>query len=126
MKILLAEDDFNIVMVAKLSLERIGGHEVIHAADGVTALEMALKEPFDLILLDSMMPGKDGLRVCQELKNEHHLETPIIFLSAKSQESDIRDGLASGALGYIQKPFDPRNLNDQILAILGIETRQAA
>jgi DNA-binding response OmpR family regulator len=118
MKILLAEDDDNIVAVAKLALERLGGHIVTRVADGVAAVEMGLQESYDVILLDSMMPKKDGIRACYELKQEHQISTPIIFLSAKSQESDIREGLANGAIGYIQKPFDPKTISKQVEAIL--------
>lgn len=118
MKILLAEDDQSISVISKLSLEKIGKHTVVVAKDGIEALSHALQDSFDLILLDSMMPGKDGLRVCLELKQTHQIETPIIFMSAKSQDSDIREGLSAGAIGYIQKPFDPKNLCGQIDKIL--------
>ena len=118
MKILLAEDDQHIVIVLTMSLTRLCNHVVVHAADGQAALDQALSEKFDLILLDSMMPKKDGIRVCQELKTQHSLETPIIFLSAKSQESDIREGLQMGAIGYIQKPFDPKTICQQIDEIM--------
>lgn len=114
MKILLAEDDDNIVAVVKISLERLGGHHVTRVADGVAAVEMGLKESFDVILMDSMMPKKDGVSACYELKFQHQIATPIIFLSAKSQESDIKEGLAKGAIGYIQKPFDPKTICKQI------------
>lgn len=126
MRILLAEDDSNIVIIAKLALEKLGGHTVTHAADGVKALEIATQENFDLILLDSMMPGKDGLRVCVELKQHYKISTPVIFLSAKSQEADIRQGLSAGAIGYIQKPFDPKNLNTQIANLLSSQQQAAA
>lgn len=126
MKILLAEDDSNIVVVIRMALQKMGGHTVVHAADGVKAVESALHEPFDLILLDSMMPGKDGIKVCKELKLEHGIETPIIFLSAKSQESDIREGLDVGAIGYIQKPFDPRTICSKIDELLGYSNQEAA
>ena len=118
MNILLAEDDSSIALIAKLSLERIGGHVITLAEDGNVALHKAMSQPFDLIMLDGMMPGKDGLTVCREIQKSHPHPPPIIFLSAKSQESDIREGLSSGAIGYIQKPFDPRTLNQEILKIV--------
>ena len=126
MNILLAEDDTSISIIAKLSLERIGSHTVTAAEDGNIALEKALTQKFDLILLDGMMPGKDGLTVCREIQKSLPQPPPIIFLSAKSQESDIREGLQSGAIGYIQKPFDPRTLNTEILKILEIAGRLPA
>lgn len=118
MKILLAEDDDSISMIAKLALERIGKHEVTLVKDGNAAVDVARAQNFDVILLDGMMPGKDGMRVCKELKQEYHLDTPIIFLSAKSQETEIRDAIACGAVGYIQKPFDPKTISAQIDQIL--------
>src|SRR5690606_11153594 len=126
MKILLAEDDTNIVVVIRIALQKMGGHEVVHAADGIKAIELALTQPFDLILLDSMMPGKDGIQVCRELKQDHGLQAPVIFLSAKSQESDIREGLQMGAIGYIQKPFDPKSTCSRIDELLGNKKQEAA
>lgn len=126
MNILLAEDDKNIVVVITMALEKIGGHKVTHVDNGISAIEKALAQDFDLILLDSMMPGKDGLRVCSELKEVHELATPIIFLSAKSQESDIKEGLSHGAMGYIQKPFDPKTICKLIEDILQTHERAAA
>ncbi len=126
MKILLAEDDSNIVVVIRMALQKLGGHVVIHAADGLKALDLAQEQSFDLILLDSMMPGKDGLHVCRELKQERGLETPIIFLSAKSQESDIREGIEMGAIGYIQKPFDPKTICTKIDDLLANVLSEAA
>lgn len=126
MRILLAEDDDNIVAVAKLALERLGGHKVTRAANGEDAVSLGLTGEFDVILMDSMMPKKDGVRACQELKLYHQISTPIIFLSAKSQESDIREGLRSGAIGYIQKPFDPKTINLEISVLLEGQPRKAA
>jgi two-component system alkaline phosphatase synthesis response regulator PhoP len=118
MKILIAEDDTSIAMIAKLSLERLGGHTVVHAADGEQALTQALQQSFDLILLDGMMPKYDGLTVCKTLRQNHQIQTPIIFLSAKSQECEIKLATEAGATGYILKPFDPKFLNSQIEEIL--------
>lgn len=118
MRILLAEDDQNISLIAKMALEKLGGHEVVTAEDGELALELALEEGFDLILLDEMMPKINGLRVCSEYQKQSLAHAPVIFLSAKSQASDIRD-FENLALGYIPKPFDPTelcNLIDNLLA----------
>ncbi len=113
MRILLAEDDSNIAMIAKITLEKIGKHQVAHVLNGKDALDLALKESFDLILLDGMMPLMDGVTVLKNLKNSTS-STPVIFLSAKSQESDIKEVLELGAIGFIQKPFEPRTLCEQI------------
>lgn len=125
MKILLAEDDLNIVKIAQITLEKIGKHQVVVTTDGKSCLEFAMKENFDLILLDGMMPLMDGLTVLKKM-NENNLQIPVIFLSAKSQESDIKEVLDLGAVGYIQKPFEPKTLNSQILEMLNQKKRASA
>ena len=117
MKILLAEDDHNISTIAKLALEKLGGHEVTVADNGARALELAKAGGFDVILLDEMMPKMNGLAVCKQYLAEVSAPVPVIFLSAKSQESDIRE-FRNLAWGYISKPFDPMTLNQQINAVL--------
>ncbi|MBK7843433.1 MAG: response regulator [Bdellovibrionales bacterium] len=117
MKILLAEDDPNISLIAKLALEQLGGHQVHVATDGKMALEMALSYDFDLILLDEMMPKMNGLSVCRKYRESHVNKVPVIFLSAKSQESDITE-FRNEALGYIPKPFDPSSLCQDIMSLL--------
>jgi CheY-like chemotaxis protein len=119
MKILLAEDDSNISVIAKVALERIGKHQVTVVDDGAKAIQAANSETFDLILLDSMMPVKDGLTTCSELKkNPTTASTPVIFLSAKSQDADIQACLKAGAIGYISKPFEPAQICNVIKSIL--------
>lgn len=108
MRILLAEDDHHIATLAQMVLTRLGNHTVTLAQDGAEALEKAQAETFDLILLDSMMPKKNGLAVAQSLRVGGGL-TPIIFFSAKSQQSDIDEFLSLG-IGFIQKPFEPTQL----------------
>ncbi len=117
MKILLAEDDPNISMIAKITLEKLGGHQVTVAGDGEQALRHALKGNFDLVLLDEMMPKMNGLKVSVEIRVRCPNPPPIIFLSAKSQESDIREFYERGD-GFIPKPFDPMTLVQQINDIL--------
>lgn len=118
MKILLAEDDQNISTIAKLALEKLGGHDVTVVPDGEQALLYGLTRKFDLILLDEMMPKLNGLKVSIELTNRG-AHAPIIFLSAKSQESDIREFYLRGQ-GFIPKPFDPVKLSQQIAEILEV------
>ena len=117
MKILLAEDDKNISTIAKMTLENIGKHEVLHVDNGESALEKALNEKFDLILLDEMMPKMNGLKVCEEIKAKNSEHPPVIFLSAKSQSDDIEKFKALGN-GFIAKPFDPMTLCQKINEIL--------
>ena len=110
MKILLAEDDLNIIRVARTVLERIGGHQVDIAKDGGEALEKALKGDYHLIILDGMMPIHPGIEVGRLYrKKQKESKTRIIFLSAKSSQKDINEFLTIGH-GYIQKPFEPGQL----------------
>lgn len=117
MHILLAEDDHNISKIARLALEKIGGHQVEWVADGESALNKALEGGFDLILLDEMMPHLNGLKVCEMYKEQCQNPVPVIFLSAKSQEADVQ-AFHSLGLGHILKPFDPMTLNQQIQSLL--------
>ena len=117
MRILLAEDDPNISVIAKIALEQLGGHEVVLAQNGEDALHLALNEKFDVILLDEMMPKMNGLTVCREYNQAMSQPTPVIFLSAKSQEADLKD-FSTCALGHIPKPFEPTTLCQTILDIL--------
>ncbi len=117
MKILFAEDDPNIALIAQLSLEKIGGHDVTHVSDGELALQRARTEAFDLILLDGTMPRRTGLQVAEELRKTPGFNTPIIFLTAKSEEKDIKTFMTLGQ-GYIAKPFDPQTLSQKIIETL--------
>jgi hypothetical protein len=117
MRILLAEDDQNISIIAQMTLEALGGHEVTVVNDGQAALDAALEGDFDLILLDEMMPKINGLKVSEMYKKQKKSGVPIIFLSAKSQESDIEKFLENG-MGHILKPFDPTSLCQKIEDIM--------
>lgn len=119
MKILLAEDDENISTIAKITLEQLGGHQVELASDGEQALTMAITHTYDLVLLDEMMPKMNGLNVCRSYYEQCQSPAPVIFLSAKSQDSDIAE-FNELAIGYIPKPFDPAHLCKQIDHILQI------
>jgi CheY-like chemotaxis protein len=124
-KILLAEDEEDIRKVAQISLQFRGGWTVNLACDGEECLAKAAQERPDLILLDCMMPKLDGYETCRRLKQDPALrEIPVIFLTAKSQESEVRKGLALGAVGYLIKPFNPMSLAAEIREIL--ESDQAA
>lgn len=117
MHVLLAEDDPHISVIAKLSLEKVGQHTVTVVNDGESALSEALTQKYDVILLDEMMPKMNGLKVCQKYKEQCANPKPVIFLSAKSQESDIKEFFQFGT-GFIPKPFDPMQLPAQIEVLL--------
>jgi len=86
-------------------------YAVSYATNGIKALAMTDAEAFDLILLDVMMPEMDGFEVCRRLKKkENTRDIPILFLTAKSEQSDIVDGLQQGAVDYLTKPFNPAEL----------------
>lgn len=118
MKILLAEDERDIQFVTRVALED-EGHQVVTADDGQAALELAPTQPFDVILLDIMMPRLDGMVVCRRLKDDPRTaRLPVIFLTARSQQFEVQAGLNLGALGYIIKPFDAFTLSSEIAALL--------
>jgi len=117
-KILIVEDEKDIVKMLDYNLKK-EGFRTISAYDGEDALDLASREHPDLIILDLMLPGMDGLEVCRELKRESNTASiPIIMLTAKSQESDKVVGLELGADDYITKPFSPRELVARIKAVL--------
>ena len=116
-KVLVVEDESNIRELIVYNL-RENGYETITAADGELGLALAVSEKPDLILLDVMMPGKSGLDVCRELRETYHLKTPIIMLTAKSEEIDKVLGLEFGADDYVTKPFGVRELMARIKAVL--------
>ena len=117
-KILIIEDELDIVKMLDYNLKK-EGFRILSSNDGEDALDLASKEHPDLILLDLMLPGIDGLEVCRALKKEPNtLAIPIIMLTAKSQETDKIVGLELGADDYVTKPFSPRELIARIRAVL--------
>ena len=115
-KILIVEDERELINGLRLNLE-FEGYQVISAEDGETGLRRALMDAPDLILLDIMLPKKDGLDVCRELRKQN-LKTPIIMLTAKGEEVDKVVGLEIGADDYITKPFSLKELLARIKAQL--------
>jgi DNA-binding response OmpR family regulator len=113
--VLVVDDDASIRQLLRLYLER-DGHRVAEAADGAVALELATATRFDLVLLDVMLPGVDGLEVCRSLRDVG--DTPIVLLTARSGDSDKVIGLDLGADDYIVKPFSPRELMARVRAQL--------
>ncbi len=117
-KILIVEDEKDIVKMLEYNLKK-EGFQVVSSRDGEEALDLAVRENPDLVILDLMLPGLDGLEVCKILKKESKTShIPIIMLTAKSQESDKVIGLELGADDYITKPFSPRELVARIKAVL--------
>jgi two-component system, OmpR family, alkaline phosphatase synthesis response regulator PhoP len=116
--ILIVEDEKDIVKMLDYNLKK-EGFKTLSSRNGEDALDFAAKEHPDLIILDLMLPGMDGLEVCKALKNNSKTAlVPVIMLTAKSQESDKIVGLELGADDYITKPFSPRELIARIKAIL--------
>ncbi len=117
-KILVIEDEQDISDLIKYNLER-EGYVVTPAATGEKGLSEARKDTPQLIILDLMLPGMDGLQVCRTMRGESGTrEIPIIILTAKTEETDIVAGLELGADDYITKPFSPRVLLARLRAVL--------
>jgi two-component system, OmpR family, response regulator ResD len=114
--LLVVDDEERIRRLLNMYLTR-EGYEVEEAVDGADALEKALLNNYDCILLDLMMPEKDGLEVLEELR-EKKIMTPVMMLTAKGEESDRVTGFESGADDYIVKPFSPREVVLRVKAIL--------
>jgi len=117
-RILIAEDERDIRDLITFTL-RFAGHEVIPTKDGEEAYQTALKEIPDLVVLDVRMPRMTGYEACEQIKaNESTRNIPVVFLSAKGQESEVKTGLDAGAVEYILKPFSPDQLTERIREIL--------
>ena len=117
--VLIVEDEENI-SIALRYLMKGQGYDVLIARDGEEALEIAEATPPDLMLLDVMMPKRDGYDVCQTLKaNPACQKIKIIMLSAKGRDIEVEKGLALGADAYMTKPFSTRDLADKVQEMLG-------
>lgn len=118
-KVLVADDDPDIRELVRFKLEQ-AGHEVVAAADGDAAIDAVRHQgPFDLAILDIMMPRRTGLEVCEALRvAETTRNLPVLLLTAKAQESDVERGFAVGADDYIVKPFSPRELMSRVTVAL--------
>lgn len=114
-KVLVVDDEERIRKLVILYLEA-DDYEITEANNGDDALELALNEDFDLIILDVMMPGKDGFEVTRQLRM--HKSTPILLLTAKGEENDVLEGFEAGADDYVKKPFSPREVLQRTKAIL--------
>ena len=123
MKLLIIEDDTTLSQTLAASLS-YHGHEVRTAADGVAGLQAAADWTPDLVILDVMMPGMDGWEVCRRLRETS--DTPVIMLTARGTQDDVIQGLSTGADDYIKKPFDLRELELRIDAVLRRSQARAA
>ena len=117
-RLLVAEDDQDILQLVAFRLEH-EGYEVVRASNGDEVLRLAQSLEPDLVLLDVMMPGRDGYEVTRELRRRPATASiPVILLTARVQESDIARGVASGANDYVAKPFSPQELAERVRAML--------
>jgi DNA-binding response OmpR family regulator len=117
-KVLIVDDEPNIVVSLQF-LMRKGGFETSVARDGEEALLEVERFRPDLVLLDVMMPRKDGYEVCQQLRSSGWDDLKIVMLTAKGRESEITKGLALGADAYVTKPFSTSDLVDTVTRLLG-------
>ena len=117
-KVLIVEDETDLVKLLKYNLEK-EGFKVNYATDGTVALAEARRDPPDLVILDLMLPGLDGLEVCRQLRrNEKFVRTPVLILSARSEEADRVVGLELGADDYVTKPFSTREVIARVRTLL--------
>ena len=114
-KVLIVEDEDAIAEIERDYLE-LSGFDVTLASDGKEGLDIALKEDFDIIILDIMLPGMDGFDICKEIRKEKDI--PIIMVSAKKEDIDKIRGLGIGADDYMTKPFSPSELVARVKAHL--------
>ena len=121
-RVLIVEDDPNVVELARLYLTR-DGHEVLTAPDGREGLRRALEDAPDLIVLDLMLPGIDGMTICRRVRQDSQI--PIVMLTARVEEEDRLIGLECGADDYVTKPFSPRELAARVRAVLRRSARDA-
>ncbi len=120
-KILIAEDERDIRDLVSFTL-RFAGYEVVAASNGEEAVQLALQEIPDLILMDVRMPRMTGYEACQKIKTEPTVQhIPVVFLSAKGQEAEIRSGLEAGADEYLLKPFAPDQLTERVRSLLAAQ-----
>jgi two-component system phosphate regulon response regulator PhoB len=117
-RVLIVEDEIDISDLVKFNLQR-AGYEVIQALDGIKGTEMALNQRPDLIVLDLMLPGRDGYSVFREIRRDPRtVHIPVLMLTAKAQTEDKIQGLEAGADDYLTKPFSPKELVLRVNAIL--------
>lgn len=114
-RLLYVEDEKDIQLIAKLALTQVGGYDLCLCSSGEEALERAVGFSPDLILLDVMMPGMDGLQTFKALRDLEELKSvPVVFMTARARKQDLQVYVDLGALGVIEKPFNPMSLAEEV------------
>ena len=117
-KILIVDDEPNIVLSVEFLMKR-SGYDVVTATDGQEALDLLAEVMPDLMILDVMMPRKNGFEVCAEVRADQRFQKlPILMLSAKGREAEVKKGLSLGADAYITKPFSTHELAEKVSELL--------
>ncbi len=114
-KILVADDDPDVLFMTAFTLRQLGGYDVIEASNGQDALDLSMRHEPALLVLDVQMPRMTGYEVCRQVR-EHELlrEMPVILLSAKGQPLEIQEGHDAGATLYMLKPYAPQQLVEEV------------
>lgn len=118
-KIVVADDEPDVLFMTAFTLRMLGGYEVIEARNGQEALELAVTHRPDLLVLDVQMPRMTGYEVCKHVRQHETIgDTPVILLSAKGQSSEIAEGHTVGASLYMLKPYAPQQLVEEVGRLL--------
>lgn len=119
LKVLYVEDEIDIQTIARISLEKIGGFNLIICSSGKEAIDKVVEFAPDIILLDVMMPEMDGLETYRNIRYiPECINIPVVFMTARVQAHEIKNYLALGAIDVIAKPFSPMTLADQVKTIM--------
>ncbi|TNE88808.1 MAG: response regulator [Deltaproteobacteria bacterium] len=119
MRVLLIDDHPQILRIAQMALERVGGFDVHLAEDAAEGIALAQRIQPDLIVLDVMMPGMDGLTALAHLQGlPATCTTPVAFMTARVRDEEVASYLAAGAIGIVRKPFDAMRLAEDLSALL--------
>lgn len=117
-KVLIVDDEPNIVLSVEFLMKR-EGYDVVTAGDGQAALDMLQEASPDLMILDVMMPRKNGFEVCEAVRSHAQFgNLPILMLTAKGREAEMKKGLSLGADAYVTKPFSTHDLIDRVAGLL--------
>ena len=120
MRVLVIDDEPDVLLLCRVNLE-LAGHEVLEAPSGELGLELALNERPDLIVLDLMLPVRDGLSVLEDLLSDPRTHgTPVVLLTAKTQLRDRLAGWRAGCAEYLTKPFSPAALTETVERVIGL------
>jgi CheY-like chemotaxis protein len=118
-KILVADDEPDVLFMTAFTLRQLGGYEVVEARNGQEALDLAVAHTPALLLLDVQMPRLSGHEICQQVRAHPVLKhTPLILLSAKGQAAEIEKGQAAGANLYLVKPYAPQQLIEEVARLI--------